>query len=93
LGEDHYLITLLLRQFPMHKTQFARDAYAFAATPNDWKILLSQRRRWINSTTSLIMIGAVYGLQALVFILRRKWDMVGWMVFYILAITIFPFML
>ena len=42
---------------------------------------------------SLIMIGAVYGLQALVFILRRKWDMVGWMVFYILAIPIFSFML
>ena len=34
---------------------------------------------------SLIMIGAVYGLQALVFVLRHKWDMVGWMVFYILA--------
>jgi len=42
---------------------------------------------------SLVMIGAVYGLQALVFILRRKWDMVGWMVFYILAIPIFSFML
>ena len=42
---------------------------------------------------SLIMIGAVYGLQAAVFILRRKWDMVGWMVFYIFAIPIFSFML
>lgn len=42
---------------------------------------------------SLVMIAAVYGLQALVFILRRKWDMVGWMVFYILAIPIFSFML
>ena len=30
---------------------------------------------------SLIMIGAVYGLQAAVFILRWKWDMDGWMVF------------
>lgn len=42
---------------------------------------------------SLILIAAVYGLQALVFILRRKWDMVGWMVFYLLAIPIFSFML
>jgi len=42
---------------------------------------------------SLIMIGAVYGLQALVFVLRRKWDMVGWMVFYIIAIPIFSFLL
>ncbi|KAF9232351.1 chitin synthase-domain-containing protein [Melanogaster broomeanus] len=45
------------------------------------------------SVISLIMIASVYGLQALVFILRRKWDMVGWMVFYILAIPIFSFML
>ena len=27
------------------------------------------------------------------FILRRKWDMVGWMVFYILAIPVFSFFL
>ena len=39
------------------------------------------------------MLAAVYGLQALVFILRRKWDMVGWMVFYILAIPVFSFFL
>ena len=168
LGEDRYLTTLLLKHFPMHKTQFVRDAHAYTVAPDDWKILLSQRRRWINSTVhnlgelmfldqlcgfccfsmrfivmmdlvstliqpvtvayvsnalatmytllirgqqivylivsvagqgktvpviSLIMIGAVYGLQALVFILRRKWDMVGWMVFYMLAIPIFSFML
>lgn len=44
-------------------------------------------------TISLILIAAVYGLQALVFILRAKWDMVGWMFFYILAIPIFSFFL
>lgn len=44
-------------------------------------------------TLSLVMIAAVYGLQALVFILRRKWDMIGWMLFYILAIPVFSFML
>jgi chitin synthase len=42
---------------------------------------------------SLILIAAVYGLQALVFILRRKWDMVGWMIFYIIAIPAFSFLL
>jgi chitin synthase len=42
---------------------------------------------------SLIMIAAVYGVQALVFILRRKWDMIGWMIFYILAIPMFSFFL
>ena len=44
-------------------------------------------------TVSLILIAAVYGLQALVFVLRRKWDMIGWMVFYILAIPAFSFLL
>ena len=44
-------------------------------------------------TLSLILIAAIYGLQALVFILRRKWDMVGWMIFYIIAIPAFSFLL
>ena len=42
---------------------------------------------------SLIMIAAIYGVQALVFIMRRKWDMIGWMLFYILAIPAFSFFL
>jgi chitin synthase len=170
LGEDRYLTTLLLKHFPLFKTQFVRDAHAFTVAPDDWKVLLSQRRRWINSTVHnlgelafleqicgfccfsmcfivmidllstiiqpvtvayvslfitlhilliyshhlckivyllyliigqgksiplllLIMIAAVYGVQALVFILRRKWDMIGWMIFYILAIPMFSFFL
>ncbi|KAG5643421.1 hypothetical protein DXG03_000965 [Asterophora parasitica] len=151
LGEDRYLTTLLLKHFPMHKTQFVRDAHAYTVAPDDWKVLLSQRRRWINSTVhnlgelvfleqlcgfccfsmrfvvmidlistltqpvtvvyigyliyqvvgehkpvpklALILIAAIYGLQAAVFLLRRKWDMIGWMVFYILAIPAFSFFL
>ncbi|KZS96924.1 glycosyltransferase family 2 protein [Sistotremastrum niveocremeum HHB9708] len=151
LGEDRYLTTLLLKHFPAYKTQFVRDAHAYTVAPDEWKILLSQRRRWINSTIhnlgelvflerlcgfccfsmrfivfidllstlvqpvsvayivyliyltvaakqpiptlSLIMLGAIYGLQALIFIFRRKWDMIGWMVFYILAIPAFSFFL
>jgi chitin synthase len=50
LGEDRYLTTLLLKHFPTCKTQFVRDAHAFTVAPDDWKVLLSQRRRWINST-------------------------------------------
>ncbi|KZV71243.1 glycosyltransferase family 2 protein [Peniophora sp. CONT] len=145
LGEDRYLTTLLLKHFPLYKTQFVRDAHAFTVAPDDWKVLLSQRRRWINSTVhnlaelifldklcgfccfsmrfvvmidlvstiiqpvsvgyivyiiylaasgdtiqtvSIILIVAVYGIQMLVFVLRRKWDMIGWLVFYILAIPI-----
>ncbi|KAG6837153.1 hypothetical protein H0H93_013743 [Arthromyces matolae] len=151
LGEDRYLTTILLKHFPMCKTQFVRDARAYTVAPDDWKVLLSQRRRWINSTVhnlgelmfldqlcgfccfsmrfivmidlistltqpvtvlyivyliyqvvgekkpiptlALILIGAIYGLQAAVFLLRRKWDMIGWMAFYIIAIPAFSFFL
>ena len=50
LGEDRYLTTLLLKHFLRFKTQFIRDAHAYTVAPDDWKVLLSQRRRWINST-------------------------------------------
>ncbi|KAG8742076.1 hypothetical protein FRC12_015447 [Ceratobasidium sp. 428] len=151
LGEDRYLTTLLLKHFSNYKTQFVRDAHAYTVAPDEWSVLLSQRRRWINSTIhnlaelvfldrlcgfccfsmrfivfidlfstitqpvtvayiiylvylvvgegkavpvlSLAMLAAIYGLQALVFIFRRKWDMIGWMIFYILAIPAFSFLL
>ena len=50
LGEDRDLTTLLLKDFPRFKTQFIWDAYAYTVAPDDWRVLLSQRRRWINST-------------------------------------------
>lgn len=50
LGEDRYLTTLLLKHFSFFKTQFVRDAHAYTVAPDDWKVLMSQRRRWINST-------------------------------------------
>jgi len=31
------------------------------------------------------MIGAVYGLQAIIFLLKREFMLIGWMVLYILA--------
>lgn len=55
---------------------------------------------------SIIMLAAIYGLQALVFIFRMRWDMIAWMicefprrpqctdsVVYILAIPVFSFFL
>src|SRR5699024_7117134 len=33
--------------------------------------------------TAFILFGAIYGLQAIIFILRRKWEMVGWMIIYV----------
>lgn len=50
LGEDRYLTTLILKHFPNFKTKFTADAQAMTVAPNSWSILLSQRRRWINST-------------------------------------------
>ncbi|CAG8685654.1 9966_t:CDS:1, partial [Scutellospora calospora] len=42
---------------------------------------------------SLTLLAAVYGLQAVIFILRRKWEHVGWMIVYILAMPVFSFYL
>lgn len=50
LGEDRYLTTLVLKHFPTYKTKFVRDAKAQTVAPDSGKVLLSQRRRWINST-------------------------------------------
>jgi chitin synthase len=44
-------------------------------------------------TTSLLLLAAIYGLQAIIFILRRKWEMVGYMMIYILAIPVYSFAL
>ncbi|KAK5201114.1 hypothetical protein LTR16_003775, partial [Cryomyces antarcticus] len=50
LGEDRYLTTLMTKHFPAMSYKFVPDAYALTAAPEEWSILLSQRRRWINST-------------------------------------------
>lgn len=39
--------------------------------------------------TAFILLGVIYGLQAFIFIVRRKWEMIGWMLIYILAIPVF----
>ncbi|KAI7207858.1 CHS5 chitin synthase, class V [Hortaea werneckii] len=39
--------------------------------------------------TAFILLGAIYGLQAIIFILRRKWEMIGWMLIYICATPVF----
>ena len=147
LGEDRYLTTLLLKYHSKYKTKYTFHAHCWTIAPDSWRIFLSQRRRWINSTvhnlvelipleqlcgfccfsmrfvvfvdllstivqpvtvayiaylivlliiepsvipvTAFILLGAIYGLQAIIFILRRKWEMVGWMILYVLAIPVF----
>ncbi|KAJ6488481.1 glycosyltransferase family 2 protein [Mycena vitilis] len=117
LGEDRYLTTLLLKHFLTFKTQFVRDAHAYTVAPDDWQVLLPQRRRWINSTVhnlrELVFLEQLCGFccfsmrfidmidlvstltqpvtVAYTSILRRKWDMFGWMFFYILVIPMDDF--
>ncbi|KAI9706981.1 MAG: hypothetical protein M1820_004569 [Bogoriella megaspora] len=151
LGEDRYLTTLMTKHFPNMSYKFVPDAYALTAAPDTWSVLLSQRRRWINSTlhnlaelvflkdlcgfccfsmrfvvfidltgtlilpatcvylgyiiyvaishtgqfpiVSLAMLAAVYGLQAIIFIIKRQWQHVGWMIIYIIAFPIYSFVL
>lgn len=151
LGEDRYLTTLMAKYFPKMKYSFIADAYCQTRAPDAIAVLLSQRRRWINSTVhnlvellrldnmcgfccfsmrgivfidlvgtlmlpsvviylgyliyiiashssplpliSIILIAAVYGLQALVFIFRRQWQHIGWMLIYVAAYPIHSFLL
>ncbi|KAJ2699878.1 hypothetical protein FB645_005175 [Coemansia sp. IMI 203386] len=50
LGEDRFLTTLMLRNFPTRKMMFMPQAICKTVVPDEFKVLLSQRRRWINST-------------------------------------------
>ncbi|KAF9890737.1 hypothetical protein FE257_005603 [Aspergillus nanangensis] len=151
LGEDRYLTTLMTKHFPTMSYKFIPDAYASTAAPETWSVLLSQRRRWINSTIhnlvelaalkdlcgfccfsmrfvvlvdllgtvilpatcvylgyliyrvashtgpfpliSIIILAGVYGLQAIIFIVKRQWQHIGWMVIYICAYPIYSFVL
>lgn len=140
LGEDRYLTTLTMKHFPNMRTTFCAEAKCQTFAPDQWAILLSQRRRWINSTVhnlfellrlnelcgfcclslrfvvfidliatfiqpssliyigyliylsstgnlsqlpviSLILIGAVYGFQIIIFLLKTQWQHIGWMIF------------
>ncbi|KAG0970469.1 hypothetical protein G6F31_000872 [Rhizopus arrhizus] len=149
LGEDRYLTTLILKHFPMYKTTFVPDAKCATNAPDQWSVLLSQRRRWINSTVhnlgelaflpqlcgfccfsmrfvvivdllstlvqpaivgylvyliytlvnssngvpmmSILTIAGVYGLQAVIYILHRKWEHIVWMLVSIVATPVFSF--
>ncbi|KAI9503711.1 chitin synthase-domain-containing protein [Coemansia spiralis] len=151
LGEDRYLTTLMLKHFPYFKNKFNAEAQCVTNAPDSWKVLMSQRRRWINSTVhnlfeliflpqmcgfccfsmrfvvfidlistiimpatmvylaylvyqltnpdsstsyiSLYLLAAIYGMQALIFILKRQWQHIGWMIVYLLAIPFFTFLL
>ncbi|KAI9471005.1 MAG: chitin synthase-domain-containing protein [Benjaminiella poitrasii] len=149
LGEDRYLTTLLLKHFPNFKTKFNPDAHCKTNAPDLWSVLVSQRRRWINSTihnlgelvflprlcgfccfsmrfivmldlistlvmpallgylgyliytlatldgtipiVSIATIAGTYGLQALLFIIKGRWEFVMWMIVSLFALPVFSF--
>ena len=156
LGEDRYLTTLMLKNFPQMRTSFTREAKCQTVAPDTWAVLKSQRRRWINSTVhnllelislkelcgfccfsmrfvvmidlfatfvqpatlfyigylvwecafyqsygnqqkfpllSIILIACIYGFQVIIFILRRQWQHIAWLIIYLLALPIFSFYL
>ena len=55
LGEDRYLSTLMLKTFPKRKQVFIPQAVCKTTVPDSFSVLLSQRRRWINSTVHNLM--------------------------------------
>ncbi|KAI9477875.1 MAG: chitin synthase [Benjaminiella poitrasii] len=55
LGEDRYLSTLMLKTFPRRKMLFVPQAVCKTVVPDTFGVLLSQRRRWINSTIHNLM--------------------------------------
>ncbi|KAI4242985.1 MAG: hypothetical protein LQ352_007119, partial [Teloschistes flavicans] len=55
LGEDRYLSTLMLKTFPRRKQVFVPQAVCKTTVPEEFSVLLSQRRRWINSTVHNLM--------------------------------------
>ncbi|KAJ6160840.1 Chitin synthase 6 [Penicillium chermesinum] len=151
LGEDRFLTTLMTKHFPSMRYKFLPDAYASTAAPETWGVLVSQRRRWINSTIhnlvelaalkdlcgfccfsmrfvvivdllgtvilpatcvylgyliyrvashtgpfpliSLVMLAAIYGFQIIIFLLKRQWQHIGWMIIYLMAFPIYSFIL
>ncbi|CAI4216910.1 unnamed protein product [Parascedosporium putredinis] len=48
-------------------------------------------KKTVVPVTAFVLLAAIYGLQAIIFILRRKWEMIGWMILYVLAIPVFSF--
>ncbi|KAJ3413825.1 Chitin synthase, class 3 [Chytridiales sp. JEL 0842] len=56
LGEDRFLSTLMLKSFfPRRKMVFVPQAVCDTVVPETFGVLLSQRRRWINSTIHNLM--------------------------------------
>lgn len=56
-------------------------------------VVMVAQKSTVIPITAFVLLGAIYGLQAIIFILRRKWEMIGWMILYVLAVPVFSFAL
>ncbi|OZJ04956.1 hypothetical protein BZG36_01735 [Bifiguratus adelaidae] len=69
LGEDRFLSTLMLRTFPKRQMVFLPQAICKTVVPDTFSVLLSQRRRWINSTVhnlmELVLVSDLCGIACL----------------------------
>jgi hypothetical protein len=150
LGEDRYLTTLMLKNFPGFQLKYTKMASCQTIVPDTWSALLSQRRRWINSTVhnlyellsisglfqycchslrffvlvdlfgtlvmpasviylayliyqtilnrsapaiSLLLILAIYGIQAITFLHRKQWQYIGWLALHLLSLPLSSFII
>jgi len=56
IGEDRYLTSLILQEFPDKNLSYISDALCYTDVPNTFKILIDQRRRWTNSLISCLFL-------------------------------------
>ncbi|KAG2185821.1 hypothetical protein INT43_002258 [Umbelopsis isabellina] len=81
LGEDRFLSTLLLRTFPRRQMVFVPQATCKTVVPDKFSVLLSQRRRWINSTVhnlmELVMVSDLCGIACLSMQFSVLIDLIG----------------
>lgn len=84
LGEDRYLTTLMLKTFPKRKMMFVPQAVCKTIVPDTFKVLLSQRRRWINSTVhnlfELVLVNELCGVFCLSMRFMIAMELVGTLV-------------
>ncbi|KAI8331019.1 chitin synthase-domain-containing protein [Chlamydoabsidia padenii] len=84
LGEDRFLSTLMLRTFPHRQMMFVPQAMCKTVVPDEFMVLLSQRRRWINSTVhnlmELVLVSDLCGIACLSMQFSIFIDLVGTLV-------------
>ncbi|CAO3672035.1 unnamed protein product [Rhizopus stolonifer] len=84
LGEDRFLSTLMLRTFPKRQMMFVPQARCRTVVPDTLSVLLSQRRRWINSTIhnlmELVLVSDLCGIACLSMQFSVFVDLIGTLV-------------